>query len=148
MYAKTSFIAWGHELIKASHKKTFEITKDEYLTERGDCIIAIKSEKACSDLDAEVVKIIKNDESLVKITLECQGIHEEVLAHGSSKLLLSNNRSIVVRKSDYIDDRTLAIKANKAAADFDRSFIRIISKRDSKIMVTIEVFLQKFKPLL
>jgi len=143
MYATLTFIAWGHELIKASHRKTFEITKDEYLTERGDCIIAIKSEKACSDLDAEVVKLIKNDGSLVKVTLQCQGFNEEVIAHGSSKLLLSNNRSIVVRKSDYIDDRTLAIRASKAAADLDRSFIKMISKRDSKIIVTIEVFLQK-----
>ncbi|MGB9674949.1 MAG: DUF371 domain-containing protein, partial [Nanopusillaceae archaeon] len=33
----------GHKLVKATHKSTLEITKDNFLTERGDCIIGINS---------------------------------------------------------------------------------------------------------
>ena len=33
--------AKGHPNISAKNKKTFEITKENWLTERGDCIVAV-----------------------------------------------------------------------------------------------------------
>ncbi|RLF17024.1 MAG: DUF371 domain-containing protein, partial [Thermoprotei archaeon] len=33
-------IAWGHPNIRALHRSTMEITKEPYVTPRGDCIIA------------------------------------------------------------------------------------------------------------
>ncbi|HIP75502.1 MAG TPA: DUF371 domain-containing protein, partial [Thermococcus paralvinellae] len=36
---------YGHENIKATHKSTLEITKEDFLTPRGDCIICIKADK-------------------------------------------------------------------------------------------------------
>lgn len=137
---KESFKAYGHELIQANHKTTLEITKDNYLTKRGNCIIAIRSEKTCKDLKEELKKIIKNNDSFVKIILKCNNLKEEILAKGSSKLILKNDKSIVIRKSDYIDDRTLAIKANKSSKDLKKEFIEKLKSKNSVIRITIEAW--------
>jgi hypothetical protein len=44
-------VFYGHPNVLGLHKRTIEITKDDYLTERGDCIIGINSNKSCNDLD-------------------------------------------------------------------------------------------------
>ena len=38
--------AYGHRNIRATHRSTFELTKDDYLTHRGDCIIVLRLLKA------------------------------------------------------------------------------------------------------
>ncbi|MHA1410910.1 MAG: DUF371 domain-containing protein, partial [Candidatus Odinarchaeia archaeon] len=48
------FKARGHENITATHPTTLEITKDMKLTPRGDCIIAVGSEKALFDFSDEI----------------------------------------------------------------------------------------------
>ncbi len=141
MYAVDVFKARGHELIKADHRGTLEITKDDYLTEKGNCIVAINSEKACDDLKEEVKNLIRMDGSKVRVTLQCEGIEEVIEGYGSSKLTLKDNRSIVLRKSSYIDQRTLVIRADKAAFDLSRDFVRKIRNRDVVILVKIGVFI-------
>ena len=42
--------AYGHENILGTHKTTLEITKEDSLTKRGDCVIAIAANKAISEL--------------------------------------------------------------------------------------------------
>ncbi|MFP3189837.1 MAG: DUF371 domain-containing protein [Thermoproteota archaeon] len=139
MKISESFYAYGHEKIKSSHRTTFEITKENYLTERGDCIIAVKSEKACSDLKEDLKQAIRKPNSKVLIHLELQGLKETVEAYGSEKLILTSPVSIVIRKSNYIDERTLAINSNKAAVDIDRKLIEALKFENSRIKITIEV---------
>ncbi|MEM3095074.1 MAG: DUF371 domain-containing protein, partial [Nitrososphaera sp.] len=43
-------IFYGHPNVQSLHGKTVEITKDEHLTLRGDCIIGVRASKACADL--------------------------------------------------------------------------------------------------
>jgi len=114
--------AKGHSLIKATHKSTFEITKDNYLTPRGDCIIGICASHAVYDLPKELKDHLKSG-GKIKIILEVNGERDEIIAYGHPNLELTDRKSIVVRKSDYIDARTLAIKASKAAKDINRSLI-------------------------
>jgi hypothetical protein len=135
---KEEFYAYGHELIQATHKTTLEITKDNYLTKRGNCIIAIKSEKACADLRPELKKIIKTDGSKVIIKITVNNFEEIIEAEGSSKLILTSSNSIVIRKSDYIDERTLAIRANKASADLDRNFVKKLRSVNSRVKIEIK----------
>jgi len=134
------FKAYGHHLIKATHSTTLEITKENFLTKRGDCIIGIKSEKACIDLSKDLKELIKQKNSMIKLILECEGYVEQVEAYGSPLLLLTNPISIVIRKSNYIDNRTLAINSNKAAKDLNRDFVKIISNDNAIIDITIEVY--------
>jgi Uncharacterized protein conserved in archaea len=134
-----SFYAYGHEKIKSTHKTTLEITKEDYLTEKGDCIVAIKSEKSCADLNNDLKNAIRKDGSKVLIKLVVGNEIETVEAYGSKKLILNNSTSIVIRKSEYIDDRTLAIRSNKSANDLRRDFIDLLKDNNVKIKIVIEV---------
>jgi hypothetical protein len=145
MEIKEEFYAYGHELIQATHKTTLEITKDDHLTKRGNCIIAIKSEKACADLSPELKKIIKKDGSKVIIKIYVNNFEEIIEAEGSSKLILTSKNSIVIRKSDYIDERTLAIRANKASADLDRNLIKCLRSANSKVKIEIKAYVKDEK---
>jgi len=134
-----SFYAYGHEKIKSTHKTTLEITKEDYLTESGDCIVAIKSEKSCADLNNDLKNAIRKDGSKVLIKLVVGNEIETVEAYGSKKLILNNSTSMVIRKSEYIDDRTLAIRSNKSANDLRRDFIDLLKDNNVKIKIVIEV---------
>ena len=47
----TEFItAFGHKNVRATHRTTLEITKDEELSVRGDCIVAVAADKGFFDL--------------------------------------------------------------------------------------------------
>ncbi|HIP90528.1 MAG TPA: DUF371 domain-containing protein [Candidatus Nanopusillus sp.] len=116
-------VARGHPLIKAIHKSTFEITKDNYLTPNGDCIIGICASHAVCDLPEDLKEHLKFG-GKIRIILEVCGNKDEIIAYGHPSLKLVDKRSIVVRKSDYIDARTLAIRANKAARDINRDLIK------------------------
>jgi hypothetical protein len=131
-------VAFGHSLVRARHKTTIEVTKEEFLTKKGDCIIAVKANKACFDFSDELKKALKQDKK-VKIILEVNGIKDEVIAFGSSELLLESKKSIVIRKSSFIDDRTIAIKANKSAADLDRRLVEELKNPKAKLIVRLIV---------
>ena len=48
--------AYGHKNISCMHQTTIEITKVEALSERGDCILAVRASKGCFDLNHELKK--------------------------------------------------------------------------------------------
>jgi hypothetical protein len=131
-------VAFGHELVQAKHKTTIEITKENFLTKRGDCIIAVKADKACFDLRDEFKMALKQEKK-VKIVFEINGIKDEVIAFGSKELLLESKTSIVIRKSSFIDDRTIAIRANKSAADLDRRLVEELKNPNAKLIVRMIV---------
>jgi len=131
--------ARGHPMIRALHTTTFEITKDSDIGPRGDCIIGVKLDRGVGELDEKFKNILKKDFSIVLIALYTEdNIGDIVIATGSSKLLLSDNRRIVIRKSSFIGPETLAIRANKAARDINREFIKRI--QDTSIKIYIELY--------
>lgn len=131
-------IAWGHPNIRGTHETTFEVTKEENVTENGDCIIGVRANKGCADLSEEVKEALKEGKK-VKLTLIVDDVTDVAEAVGSPALRLTNKTSIVVRKSDYIDDRTLAIMCNKAAKDLDRRLIQKLKNPEQKLRIVIEV---------
>ena len=128
--------AYGHQNIRATHRTTFEITCEKDLSIRGNCIIGVKADKSARKLDEKTKKLLKNDNSYVFIILKSGELYDLIIAKGSSKLLLSSNKSMVFRKSEYIDDRTVAIHSNKASYDIDRALIEKLVKGS-----ILEVFL-------
>ncbi len=120
--------AYGHPMIRATHRTTFEITKDPYLTPRGDCIIGINADKSVDDLDPRVKDMIRRDNAIIIIVLRVGQVQDIVLAQGSAKLQLSDQRRIIIRKSTYVEPATLAIRANKAARDINRVLIDMLRK--------------------
>ena len=132
-----TILARGHENITATHKTTFEITKEESLTKRGDCIIAVSANKAMLDLKSEFKKALKNENAKLIIEIKAGEIREIVRAYGSSQLQLTHPTDMVIRKSSYICDRTLAIKADKAAADLSRSLVEKLRKPEQNVEIKL-----------
>lgn len=119
-------LARGHPNIIALHKSTLEITKDKFLSQRGDCIIGVNANKSINDFNENFKNILKKDDTIVIILLKANNIFDVIVGKGSSNLILSNKRSIVIRKSNFVDDRTAVILANKSAKDIDRRIISIL----------------------
>lgn len=138
MHFRETFYAWGHHNIRATHKTTLEITREEHLTLKGDCIVAVRSEKSVSNLSSEVKKAIRSKGSRVTLLLKVLDAEDAIMGFGSESLPLSDEISMVCRKSDYICPRTLMIRCDKAAIDVDRELISYL-QRGLKLQVTIEV---------
>ena len=130
--------ARGHPMITATHLTTLMITKDREVGPHGDCIVAVAADKAAADLDRVLKRSIKAGR-LVKITFEVRDTLVVVNGSGHLDLALDHRTDIVVRKSAYKCGRTLAIEADKAAADLPRDFVSRLRDPLSKIQVSIEV---------
>ncbi len=130
--------AYGHKNISGKHKTTIEITKENFLTKNGNCIIGVKADKSCHDINPKIKEELIRGKR-IRIILETNGLREEIIACGSKDLILKNRNSIVIRKSNSIDDRTLSIFANKASIDINREFVENLKKDDTKITIIIEI---------
>jgi len=131
--------AKGHKNIRATHKTTFEITKERNITPRGDCIIAVSADKALKDLNTEFKQALRNQKAKLTIIIQAGEIFEIVKASGDEKLTLSHPTSMVVRKSSYICNRTLAVKANKAAIDLSRKLIKELQNPNQTVEIKLKV---------
>ena len=135
---KEEITAYGHQNITATHTTTFEITKSKEMKKDADCIIAVKADKACKDLDKELRDSLKTG-SRIEITLEAGGASDKIVAYGSPALKMSHPEDIVVRKSDFIDSRTLAILADKAANELNQDLVEKLRDPKMKIKITLEI---------
>jgi len=130
--------AKGHHNIKATHKTTLQITKDEQISKRADCIIAVSADKSFSDLASEVKTALRANAAKVRLTIWAGDASEVITGFGSADLTHSDANDMVVRKSTFTSGRTLMIGADKAAADLDRKFVEKLKKPEN-IIITIEV---------
>jgi len=134
-----SFTARGHKNVLSKHKTTLEFTMETHLTPRGDCIVAVGSEVGCAQLPEELKKALARDDAVLTIEIECGGVKDVVHAKGNSKLTLTHPTDLVVRKSNFVCSRTLAVSANKAAIDLDRSLIKKLAEgKDARIHLRVE----------
>ncbi len=133
-------MARGHPNITAKHKTTFEITKDPYLTLRGDCIIAVSASKAASDLSWEFKQFIKSDDALVIFKLEVGPFTWTVKGYGSEKMTLTDARSMVFRRSYYVCPRTVMIKADSSASSLPRRILQLLKDPNTSVHITLEAF--------
>ena len=133
-------LARGHENIVATHKTTFEITKEPTLTKQGDCILAVESSTAAADLPFEFKEAARKPDARITLIIKAGEYNEFVHAKGSPKLQFTHPKDLVVRKSDYVCGRTLAIRANKAAIDFSRKLVEKLkdSNHEVKIILAVE----------
>ncbi len=131
--------AIGHSNVSSMHKTTLEVTREDYLTPGGDCIIAVSADRSMQDFSGGFKDLLRRDDARIEITLYCAGLKEVVFAYGSRDLVLSHPTDLVVRKSSFICDRTLAIRADKAALDLDRGFVSKLSK-GFRVDIELKVF--------
>ena len=129
----------GHENIRSNHQKTIEITKESHLTPQGDCIVGVNATSSCADLPLELKKKLKNLNSKIKFSIRV-GEHEFLLeGKGHPQLILSHTKDIVIRKSDFICPRTLAIKCDKASDLLSRDMVTLLQDPKTRGIFTIGV---------
>lgn len=129
----------GHPLISALHPTTIEITTDTHLTRRGDCIVGVGSERGCSGLDPTLKAGLKRATSTVNFRFIVGSESFAVCARGDPRLTLQHPHDMVIRKSDYISDRTVGVKADAAAKDFPRSMISMLRNPDAVGYLEVDV---------
>ena len=132
-------LGYGHENIQATHKTTFEITKEAQLSRRGDCIIAVSADKTMVDFSSEFKENLRKENAKIAIRIEAGDIVEVVNAFGSPQLILAHPTDMVARKSNHICNRTLAIQADKVACDLSRDLVKRLRNPEQKVKVKLTV---------
>jgi hypothetical protein len=134
---RDKFFGHGHRNVIASHKTTLEFTKDSHLSRKGTCIVTVGTNKALTDLRAELKETLRNPSAKLRILIEVDHLAEEINAFGSPQLILDHPKDMVIRKSDYVCNRTLAIRADKAAQDLSRELVEKLLNPEQKVKITL-----------
>ncbi len=129
------FYAYGHHNILATHKTTLEFTKDENISLRGDCIIGVNADFELNKLK-RFIKKTKNKKIIITIKTSDKKIKEKIIAE--INLNFSMGKELVIRRTDFVSERTFAIRANKAAYELKRPLIDFLKKGENKIAVIVE----------
>jgi hypothetical protein len=131
--------AWGHPNIQATHPTTIMFTKERMVTKRGDCIIAVAADKSVADLSPEFKRALKQPNAKVTIELEVGDMKGRITAYGSPELTLSHPNDLVIRKSEFSSDRTLAVKADKSSGELSRAVVEKLKNPEQQVTMTLTV---------
>lgn len=129
----------GHRMVRSTHPTTIELTTEEYLTEDGDCIIGVGASKGCAGLSDAVREAIRRQGSKVTARIMVQDRSFEVKASGDPRLQLSDPHEIVLRRSDFVSGRTLALHADAAARSIPREMVSLLKNPATRGRLEIEV---------
>ncbi len=124
----------GHPSIRASHSSTVELTKEADITPKGDCILGVSADKAARDLDSGVKELLRSTGAFVMFTIIVAEESFVFRARGSRRLSLSDARDLVIRRSDFVSPRTLAIHSDAAARDVPRSLVARLRRGERGVM--------------
>lgn len=128
----------GHPMVRSLHPTTIEVTTDDHLTARGDCIIGVGAAKGCAQLANSMKVKLRTRGGPVRVRIVVGEIEYVVNAEGDPGLELSNTRDIVIRKSSFLSDRTLAVHADSAAIDLPRPMVRMLTSPLTRGRLEIE----------
>jgi hypothetical protein len=129
----------GHKNILSLHSRTIEITKDSVLTKNGDCIVGVSANKACDDLDPALKQKLRTSDTIVKIGIIVEPYEFNILGLGNNHLQVSHKHDIVLRKSNYVDPRTLIVSCDKSAIDIPRYLIKALTDPETKGLLRVRL---------
>jgi hypothetical protein len=131
---------YGHPNIQSLHAKTIEITKDEHLTSKGDCIIGVKANKACADLDESLKHRLKSNTAVVKIEVMIGDDSFFITGRGDERLSLLNVQDIVIRRTNFVCPRTMSVLCDSASSDVPRKLVKMLQNQEAKgiFRITLE----------
>ncbi len=131
--------AHGHEHVSADHQSTFEVTTDDWLTPAGDCILAIEADRAPASFDTAFVEACRDADATITATIVVGDRTQRVTGTGHPELSFESDRSLVCRTSDYVDDRTVMVNADAAAADFEPELVDALTDgAELELRLTVE----------
>jgi hypothetical protein len=120
--------ARGHEHVRAEHASTFEVTTDDWLTPAGDCILGVEADRAPADFDPAFVAACRSHDATIECEVRVGDDAQTVAGRGHPDLTFESDRSAVARTSDYVDDRTVLVAADHAAAGFGRDLVTALQE--------------------
>lgn len=132
-----SFYAYGHPNVLAKHPTTFEITKDYHLSKRGDCVLAVRAAKGLADFSQRFKELCRNDSARITVEFKVGRIMETIEGRGCQALTFDHLSEMVGRKSTYVSDRTLLVRADRAACDVNRDLIRALKSPNMSVQIRL-----------
>jgi uncharacterized protein len=130
----------GHPLVRATHGTTMEITTGRHLTSKGDCIVGVCAAKGVAQLSPSTKRALRSDAARVRLTIVTPGGEFSFTARGSKALLFESSTDAVIRTSDYVCGRTLAIRADSSAREIPRELVRTLKSPEAAGLLRIEVW--------
>ncbi len=125
------FVAFGNKNIEGKHTTVFEITQSASVLPKGDCVIGTRAA-----FDAEAIAALMQVSKKIKITLKTKTYSETIICDANANFI--PGPEIIVRKNGFVSPHTLAINADKAAADFSKQFISALKDPKAELKVIIE----------
>ena len=129
----------GHENIRSLHKNTIEITRESTLTPSGDCIIGINAKYGCSEIPKNIKEKLRDPNSKVVFSIIVNNYTFKISGSGHQDLIVSDPNDIVLRKSDYVCPRTLAVNCDKASDAIPRKLVQMLQDPKTTGIFSIEV---------
>jgi hypothetical protein len=129
--------AWGHPNIVGTHGTTFEFTTERNLTRRGDCVLAVNASKGAADLSDAFTNVARRDDAIITVMVRVGDVADVARGYGSPHLTFTHPTDLVARTSGFTCGRTLMIRADKAAADFSRQLIHLLTNPQRKAVITL-----------
>ena len=117
-----------------THRSTLEITTENFLTLRGNCIIATNCSKAVNDFTPKLKKAIQKGKK-IKVSLTAGPFQDSFYGFGNKSLLLSDKTSIVFRLSNFISERTALVNCSKNAAEINRNLIKYLQNPKNQLLI-------------
>lgn len=130
----------GHAMVRATHEKTIEVTTENHLTPRGDCIIGVCASKGISQLSPSMKSALRSDDARVRFTIVAPGGEFSFAARGSKDLSFESGTDMVIRRSGFVCGRTLAIRAESSANEIPRSLVGTLKSPGAAGLLRIEVY--------
>lgn len=131
-----SFTCFGHENITARHKTTLEFTKDKELSLNGDCIVGVRADFDIRGVRNFIEKLNKNN---ITIIIETDTNNKKIIEKINAEINpdFNSGKEMVIRKTDFISERTFAIKADRAAFELNTELIGFLKAKENGIKVRI-----------
>lgn len=129
----------GHSNVLSLHPRTVEITREDHLSLRGDCIIGVSASKGCADLDEAVKKGLRNSGSVVTVEIIVDGESFKIRGTGDSRLSLLDKHDIVIRKTRFVCPRTMSVRCDAASSDLPKSLVKLLQENTSTGLFRVNV---------
>ena len=126
--------AYGHPNIQGTHSTTIEVTTEDNLTKRGDCIIGVRASHSLSDI-RDLLFPLKGSHVKVVFTVDTERDVVTGFIHPSLKF--TDAKALIIRKSSFLCPRTLLIQADKAAMDLNRQLIEKMKTPHQEMVIDI-----------
>lgn len=137
MKMQYSFHAYGHPNILGTHKATLEFTKDSELSLEGNCIVGVRADFELSGIK----KFIKNcNDKKIAITIQTADKKITETIHAELNQDFNDENEMVIRKGDFVSERTLAVMADKSSMELKRE---LVNRLKNKTEIIINFYIEK-----